>query len=111
MSITRCSAPSIPRRRAASTITGERSVAITRAPAAAERLGDVAGAAREVEHECPTSTVRAPRRAPSVTGALTAVTVSRSASQPDRRGIPAPAQLLLRLYAATPLNCGRMSRP
>ena len=51
MSIGRCSAFGIPRFRAASTITGERSVAIDARDAAGQRFDEVAGAAGEVEHD------------------------------------------------------------
>ena len=75
-----------------------------------ERLGDVAGSGGEIED--------------GVAGALGDGADERLGNRRAERGdelalglpadgggIPPPAQLLLRLYAATPLNCGRMSRP
>ena len=110
MSMTRCSTSGMPRLRAASTITGEMSVEITCAPALRERLGDVPGAGGEIEDGVAGAGAR-PATSASATGAPNAVTASRSASQPTAAASQRRRTSSGRLYAATPLNCGRMSLP
>ena len=110
MSMTRCSAFATPRRRAASTITAERSVEITRAtrPATASVMSP--GPGGEVEHD-----VRGcgrergeERIGDRRVDARDELALGLPAG---RGGVPAPPDVVGRLYAATPLNCGRMSRP
>ena len=100
----------MPRLRAASTITGERSVEITRAPALRERLGDVAGAGGEIEDGV--AGARSERGDERLRDRSAERRDGVSLRLPADGGrVPAAPQLVLRLYAATPLNCGRMSRP
>jgi len=75
-----------------------------------ERLGDVPGAGREVEDGV-ARTERKPgdeRRRNRSAERRDCLALRLPA---DGGRVPAAPELVLGLYAATPLNCGRMSRP
>ena len=110
MSMTRCSTSGMPRLRAASTITGEMSVEITCAPlCASASVTSPVPAARSrtvspgLEREAGDERLRN-RSAECRDGVALRLPA-------DGSRVPAPSDLVGRLYAATPLNCGRMSRP
>ena len=79
-------------------------------PALRERLGDVPGAGGEIEDgvagaERETGDERLRNRSPECRDGV-ALRLPADGSR-----VPAPSDFVGRLYAATPLNCGRMSLP
>ena len=100
----------MPRRRAASTITGDTSVEITRAPLFASASVTSPVPAARSRTVSPELAGRASderfrdRRAECRHGLALGLPA-------DCGRVPAAPQLVLRLYAVTPLNWGRMSRP
>ena len=77
---------------------------------AGNSLCDVAGAGGEVEHDI--RGLRAKRREKGLGDRRVDRRDELALGFPTgRRSVPAPADFVRRLYAATPLNSGRMSRP
>ena len=102
--------PRIPRRRAASTIAAERSVEITCAtrPASASVTSPVPAARSSDDVGRLQSERREKRHGDRRVDGGDELALGLPAGC---RGVPATPNLIRRLYAATPLNWGRMSRP
>ena len=79
-------------------------------PALCESLGDVPGARGEIEDGVAAAEREAgyERRGNRSAECRDGVALRLPA---DGSRVPAPSDFVGRLYAATPLNCGRMSRP